>query len=166
MLSVANLDIKSETNKQTIHFLSISMSKSDLYFLFCRHFLIEPEEAFQASLIIWERGARIATFNYSVELFVSLTQILWHLFGVVEVGKRLLGIVGASKKNIGGCFLYLRLLGVGDGGEGEGIVAETCGISVTSLQSASYSTNPCHVHLACEDAEEPKGGVVDGKGRI
>ena len=77
---------------------------------------------------------------------VSLAEFNGHGELVVEVGKGAVGIQGAGVEDgLGGLF-DLRFLGLGGSGPGEVVVDDVLGITVITLQSATYSSHPCHVN--------------------
>ena len=83
------------------------------------HFLIEPEQAFQAVFVIRKGIARITAFYDVIQSGMGFAQVLRHLVWVIQVGKCTAGIVLSGNQHFFGCFLYSLLFGSAHFGEGE-----------------------------------------------
>src|SRR5665648_73415 len=90
--------------------------------LLFNHLLVQFKQVFQPLLICFERAAPVASFDSKVVLMVSFAQTFGHFIGIVKLSQRFFAVLLTLIQNLVDVLFELLLLGIGNMGEGEGIV--------------------------------------------
>ena len=131
-----------------------------------RQFTVHSEQRRHALALRHLGAEAVGLHHEAVVLAVGLQQLLRHQRGVVEVGKRGVGVQGTRIEDGLRRLLYL-LLEVGRGGRPrEVVVNDVLAVAVIALQATAHRTHPCYVNVALQYAEMVEGGGGDEKYKI